>query len=453
MRIAVIGAGIVGVTTAYELTQDGHEVHVFDRCSSVAAETSFANAGVIAPGYVAPLATPGLPRMVWRQMWNGHPALRLRPGTSAAAWRWLWRGWRACQAPLYQANRTALVHLSTLSQQRLNEVSQRLKLSFEQSNGLLVLLRDEHTMAHAQRSLPMLRELGIDVQEISTDEAHVHEPGLSSATPFVGAWRLPQSQVANCRQVAHLLKEAAENQGASFYFGTEVLAIAGGTRPSITTRASTQADRASALSISPASRHDNPESTLEPREHRFDAIVLCAGADSARLLATVGMRLPMQPIFGYAISAPIRDPERAPTSAVIDERHKITISRMGNRIRVAGCAELGGSLDHQRPGAIAALHDVLNDWFPGAAQLSQHQVWKGARPMLPDGPPLIDRSPHAGIWLNIGHGSSGWALSCGSARVLADLMAQRSPSVDTSRFRLGRWNETFAASSSATASV
>lgn len=443
MRIAVIGAGIVGVTTAYELTQDGHEVQVFDRCSSVAAETSFANAGVIAPGYVSPLAAPGLPGLIWRQMWSGHPALRLRPGTSAAAWRWLWRGWQACKLPLYQANRTALVRLSTLSQQRLDEISRRLKLSFEQAAGLLVLLRDAPTQDYALRSLPMLRDLGVKIQEVSADEAHNHEPGLNSATPLAGALHLPTSQVANCRQVAHLLKEAAELQGASFHFGTEVLTIAGGSRPAITTRASTQADRASALSISPASRADSMESTLEPREHRFDAVVLCAGADSARLLATVGMRLPMQSIFGYAISAPIRDVEHAPVSAVIDERHKITISRLGNRIRVAGCAELGGSLDRQRPASIAALHNVLNDWFPGAAQLSQHQVWKGARPMLPDGPPLIDRSPHAGIWLNIGHGSSGWALSCGSARVLADLIAHRSPPVDVSRFRLGRWNDTF----------
>lgn len=449
MRIAVIGAGIVGVTTAYELTLDGHDVHVFDRCSSVAAETSFANAGVMAPGYVAPLAAPGLPGLVWRQMWNGRPALRLRPGFHAAAWRWLWRAWRACQTPLYRANRAALMQLATLSQQRLTEITQSLQLSFEQSWGLLMLLRDEQTMAYAQRSLPLLRELGVDVHEITADEARIHEPGLNAASPLAGAWRLPQSQVANCRQVAHLLKEAAESQGTSFCFGTEVLNIAGGTRPSIVTRASTQADRVSALSISPASRQDGPTSTLEPREQRFDAIVLCAGADSARLLATVGMRLPMQSIFGYAISAPVRDPEHAPTSAVIDERHKVTISRMGNRVRVAGCAELGGSLDYQRPGAIAMLHDVLNDWFPGAAQLSQHQVWKGARPMLPDGPPLIDRSPHAGIWLNIGHGASGWALSCGSARVLADLIAQRSPAVDASRFRLGRWNETFKVAASA----
>lgn len=449
MRIAVIGAGIVGVTTAYELTQDGHAVQVFDRCSSVAAETSFANAGVIAPGYVAPLAAPGLPGLLWRQIWSGDPALRLRPGADAAAWRWLWRTWRACHAPQYRANRAALMHLSTLTQQRLAEITLRLQISFEQSSGLLVLLPDEPTLVHAQRNLPLMRELGIDVREISADEARVHEPALHTSAPLAGIWQLPRSDVANCRQVAHLLKEAAESQGATFHFGTEVLRIAGGAHPTIVTRTSTQADRTSALSISPASRHDSNESTLEPREHHFDAVVLCAGADSARLLSAVGMKLPMQPVFGYAISAPVRDPEHAPVSAVIDERHKITISRMGSRVRVAGCAELGGDREHLRPHAIAMLHKVLNDRFPGAARLSQMQTWKGARAMLPDGPPLIGRSPQAGIWLNVGHGSSGWALSCGSARVLADLIAGRAPSVDVARFRLGRWNDTFDAATPA----
>jgi D-amino-acid dehydrogenase len=446
MRIAVIGAGIVGVTTAYELTLDGHEVHVFDRCSSVAAETSFANAGVIAPGYVAPLAAPGLPSLLLRQMLQGQPALRLRPGASKAAWRWLWRGWRACQEPDYRTNRTALVHLAQLSQQRLAEITRQLPLDFEQASGLLVLLRDDPTLKHAQSSLPLLRELGIEVQELSAADAQTHEPALQLSTPLAGVWRLPHSQVGNCRQVAHLLKEAAEARGASFHFGVEVLSVAGGARPGLTTRPSTQADRASALSLSPASRGGVGDSTLEPREHRFDAVVLCAGADSARLLATVGMRLPLQPIFGYAISAPVRHPERAPVSAVIDERHKVTISRLGNRVRVAGCAELGGDIDHHRPAAIATLHRVLNDWFPGAAQLSQLQVWKGARPMLPDGPPLIGSGPQPGLWLNLGHGASGWALSCGSARTIADLIAQRDPAIETDRFRLGRWRDNLGAS-------
>lgn len=454
MRVGVIGAGIVGVTTAHALAQEGHEVDVFDRCSSVAAESSFANAGVMAPAYVAPLAAPGLPRWLLRQLWQGDPAVRLRPGMHLASWRWLAQAWQACRAATaYQANRKAMVALSQVGLQQLDVLTQHLKLSFEQSEGLMVLFRERHTLKHLQQGLPLLEELGIAPLELSSDEARAREPGLCASTPIEGAWFLPGSRVANCRQVAQLLKDAAEQRGARFHFRSEIAAIHPGTRPTLVIRPAQQdvLDRTSALpTLAPASQLPSHTFTLDAPaplaadtslldEHRFDAIVLCAGIDSARLLQALGTRLPLQPVFGYTLSAPVRSPERAPLSAVIDERHRITISRLGNRIRVAGGAELGGWAHARRPESIALLHRVLNDWFAGAAQTTQAQVWRGARPTLPDGPPLIGPSPHAGLWLNLGHGASGWALSMGSAQVLADLMAQREPGIDAARFRMDRW--------------
>jgi D-amino-acid dehydrogenase len=139
----------------------------------------------------------------------------------------------------------------------------------------------------------------------------------------------------------------------------------------------------------------------------------------------------MVAVHGYSVSAPIREPLNAPRSAVMDERYKVAISRLGQRVRVAGSAELGGSLEHKRVSSLRTLYKVLHDWFPGAAQFSGGvQEWKGARPMLPDGPPILGASGVPGVWLNLGHGSSGWALSCGSARALADLVAQRTPALD-----------------------
>jgi D-amino-acid dehydrogenase len=157
--------------------------------------------------------------------------------------------------------------------------------------------------------------------------------------------------------------------------------------------------------------------------------------DSVSLLRPLGMEVPLAPVWGYSISAPIREPLNAPRSGIMDERYKVAISRMGNRVRVAGSAEIGGTPAKKRAGSIQTLYKVLHDWFPGAAQLaSTHgaavQEWKGARPMMPDGPPLLGATGIAGVWINIGHGSSGWALSCGSARVVADLMAGRAPEVD-----------------------
>jgi len=163
--------------------------------------------------------------------------------------------------------------------------------------------------------------------------------------------------------------------------------------------------------------------------------VLCAGLDSARLLAPLGLRIPLIAVHGYSISATIREPLNAPASAVMDERYKVAIARLGNRVRVAGSAELGGSPDKKRSSSLETLYKVLHDWFPGAANLSGGvQEWKGARPMLPDGPPMICASGIAGLWLNLGHGSSGWALSCGSARIVSDLIGGKAPDLDMAPF-------------------
>ena len=171
-----------------------------------------------------------------------------------------------------------------------------------------------------------------------------------------------------------------------------------------------------------------------PQQRRFDAVVVCGGVESAALLHRLGLRIPLVPVYGYSISAPLREPLNAPRSALMDERFKVAIARLGNRVRVAGSAEIGGGPDKKRLASIQTLYKVLHDWFPGAAQLANTgagvQEWKGARPMLPDGPPLIGASGIPGVWMNLGHGSSGWALSCGSARVVADLMSARAPEVD-----------------------
>jgi D-amino-acid dehydrogenase len=235
------------------------------------------------------------------------------------------------------------------------------------------------------------------------------EPALNPDTEFLGAIQLPQDEVANCRQFALLLKKEAEARGACFEFNSTVTCL--------------ERSTPSTLLI---------EGESVPR--RFDAVVICAGLASAALLRPLGLRIPMIAVYGYSISAPVREPLNAPRSALMDERYKVAISRLGNRVRVAGGAEIGGSLGKKRVSSLQTLYKVLHDWFPGAAQLSKTgssvQEWKGARPMLPDGPPIVSASGLPGLWLNLGHGSSGWALSCGSARAVADLIGGRQCEVD-----------------------
>ena len=418
MRIAVIGAGIIGVASAYELAADGHEVTVYERHAGVASETSFANAGVIAPGYVTPWAAPGMPLKVLRHLFGRHAPVRFGGSNALAELPWIWRWWRACRPEVYQAHRSRLYQLARYSSQRLHALTQALNLEYEQARGLLVLLRGARDLTQAQASLRMLEELQVSHELLDPAQCRQVEPGLNVDMALHAGISLPQDEVGNCRQFAHLLKAQAQRHGARFHFQHEVLSLTAGSSPRVLVR-----DLAGGF----GDRGDADDSS-------FDAVLLCTGHQSRRLLGPLGLALPIAPVYGYSVTAPLSHSELpssvGPRAAVMDEKFKVAISRLGRRIRVAGSAELGGMPSHMNTAALATLYKVLNDWFPGAARLSQATAWKGARPMLPDGPPVLGQSRCPGIWLNLGHGSSGWALSCGSARVVADLVAGREPAID-----------------------
>ncbi|MBE7416292.1 MAG: D-amino acid dehydrogenase [Ideonella sp.] len=429
MRVAVIGAGIVGVTTAYELAVDGHEVTVFERQASVAAETSFANAGVVAPGYVTPWAAPGMPAKVWRQMFGEHAAVRMVRPFSPALMRWVWRWWRACRPSVYQANRSRMIRLARYSLERMHLLTGNWNLDYEQARGLTVLLRTPRDLRLAHGGVKLLAELGVNCHVIDAARARQLEPGLNPDAPLHAALHLPDEEVGNCRQFAHLLKQFAQRHGALFRFHREVERIEAGEQPLVRHRALSRFD------TEQLSGAEHPTTRPEPEgDETFDAIVVCAAIESRRLLAPLKVKLPLAAVHGYSITAPMREATEhgdvGPRSALMDETYKVAISRLGRRVRVAGGAELGGDLAVHSDAAVATLYKVLDDWFPGAAVPGQVQTWKGARPMLPDGPPVIGPSGKPGVWLNLGHGSSGWALACGSARLLADRLGGKAPAID-----------------------
>jgi len=435
MRVAVIGAGIVGVTSAYELAADGHEVTVFERRGSVAAESSFANAGVIAPGYVTPWAAPGMPWHVLSHLPRRHAPVRMNARLGAGTLGWMWRWWRACSAPTYRSNRARLQRLATYSRQRLHELTKQLQLDYERADGYLVLLRQVSDADRAKPALAALASAGVKYQMLDAAQCRRVEPGLSAEAELFAGIHLPQDEVGNCRQFAMLLREAAEQRGARFRFHTTVQSIEPGRTPRLTKVYSPMEE---STWVNPELvRPEGPPTDVQPFEpetESFDAVVVCAAVDSSRLLAPLGLKLPLVPVYGYSVTAPLRKldvhPDIGPRSAVMDERFKVAVTRMGNRLRVAGSAELGGRPERHNRAALDTLYKVLNDWFPGAAHMSQAQVWKGARPMLPDGPPLLGHSGLGGVWLNLGHGSSGWALANGSARVVADGIANRVAAID-----------------------
>jgi D-amino-acid dehydrogenase len=414
MKIAIIGAGIIGVTTAYELAADGHEVHVFERRNSACEETSFANAGVVSPGYVTPWAAPGMPAKILKYLFRKHAPVRIHFPLKNSEFSWAAAWLKACNPTVYGAARSSLQSLASYSVSRLQTLTKTLDLEYDKAQGYLVLLRGEQELAQIQASLKILADAGFAHTVLDAASARKIEPALSAQTQLHAALHLPNDTVANCRQFALLLRDKAQFLGTQFHFGTAVSHILQGLQ---------------------GIHVDHDKSGID---RDFDQVVICAGVASSALLRPLGIHIPLIPVYGYSVSASVREPMDAPISGVMDERYKVAISRMGQRVRVAGSAEIGGDPARINQKALQTLYKVLEDWFPAAADTKgqtasngrgQVQVWKGARPMLPAGPPRVGASGVDKVWLNLGHGSSGWALACGSARLLADHIAGRTPDI------------------------
>jgi D-amino-acid dehydrogenase len=397
------------------------------------------------PGYVTPWAAPGMPAKVLKLMMGRHAPVRLR-GLHAGTLPWLWRWWRACDLRTYQQNRLRMQRLAMFSRDRLHTLTKELKLDYERSDGYLVLLRSAEDLALARPGLSSLAELGTRFKMLNADQCRAVEPNLSPETELRAGVYLPDDEVGNCREFSHLLVREAQRLGARFRFHTAVQRIIEGPAPQLVHEYAPPHEH-STLSIggAPKEAQDTQPMTKQAVTEGFDAVVVCAALDSVGLLRPLGLKLPLQAVHGYSITAPLREAgahgEHGPRSAVMDERYKVAISRIGTRVRVAGSAEIGGSATTHHKSSLDTLYKVLHDWFPGSARLSQAQRWKGARPMLPDGPPVLGRSGIEGVWLNLGHGSSGWALSCGSARLLADALTGRPARIDIDGLGVERLSE------------
>lgn len=427
MKLAVIGAGVVGVTTAYELALDGHEVTVFERRHTVAEEASFANGALIHPGWVPSLAGG---RRGWRSLtpWTAvRTGLKLERLPRAGEWSWLWQWLRAGQPDPQATSQKHLHRLACYSHQRLQALSTAMQLDYDRSQGLLVLWRTPQEFEQMHGALQRLRALGMEMREWSGQDTRTLEPALNPDTPLHAAIELFGDAVANCRQFTLLIKAQAQSLNCRFAFGTRVERI--------------EVDGGVTLTYVLG---DGSDPTEPPFSERFEAAVLCAGAASAELLRPLGLRVPLQPVYGHSISAAIREPMDAPLSGVLDARHGVSITRLGQRVRVAGGARLGGRPGLKSAAELRRLYQVLADWFPGAARIGGQQdsvlEWQGARAMLPDGPPVLGASRLPGLWLNLGHGDSGWTTACGSARALADAIRGSSPDIDLSAYSPQRFD-------------
>ena len=414
MHVVVIGAGIIGVTTAYFLRRDGHDVTVIERRSGVAQETSFANAGVMAPSYVAPWAQPGMPTKVLAYVFRAEAPIVFRPSLDPALWRWIARWLGECRLEQFTRNKARMQRLAFYSQLQLRALRDLHQLDYEQARGYLQLFRTKVEVERSTVTRKMLTELGVTHQLLRTEEAHALEPALHMPTRLAGALHLPDDETGNCAFFAQQLKDIAIGDGVDFRFGINARDFR------------IDAQRITGL-------------RTDTGQIQADAYVVAGGIDSVALLRPLRIRLPMQPVKGYSATVAINAFEQAPYISVMDETYKVAITRMGKWLRVAGTAELGTRGMQLRDSALRTLIKVAQDWFPYAASYAKARFWIGARPMLPDGPPVLGKTPIGNLYLNTGHGSTGWVMACGSARVLTDVIAGREPDIDLDGLTLGRY--------------
>jgi len=414
LHVIVVGAGIIGVCSAYYLRQRGFEVTVIERRSGVAQEASFGNAGIIAPGYVTPWASPGMPRKVLSYMFSSESPVLFRPNANPAMWRWLARWLRECRLQRYRVNKSRMQRVAFYSRAQLHELRNRLGIQYEQAQGYLQLLRSARDVELLAPARAMLDESGVAYRMLEAAEVHDMEPGLSTTTPLAGGLLLPDDESGNCTIFAQAVRRAAEDDGVRFRFNVDVQRIL------------RDGDRITGV-------------LAGARTIPADAVLIAAATGSPALLAPLGIRIPMYPIKGYSATVALSDGAIGPQRALMDEAYKTAITPFANRIRIAGTAEIGDRGLVLREAALRTLIKVATDWFPGAGRFSGAKFWVGARPMLPDGAPLLGPSPLKGLFLNVGHGSTGWAMACGSARVLADVISGTTPEIDLDGLTLDRY--------------
>jgi len=397
MKIAVVGAGIIGVTTAYELTLDGHEVTVFEKNTSVAELASFATGGSMAASLTQAFSHTVWPKSssLMRLIGNA-AALPFHGLFNAATAGWLLAWSKAQTAEQFQTDFCANASLLSDSIARLGDICHKEKIEFEQSSGQLVLLHSEAESKTNTVKLAALKELGITHSMLNTEEIAKAEPSLHQSNDMQSAVYFPGDVVGNCRQFAQMLKDRAVEAGATFVFNSAVTSVKHGPQIELGV-AGTQATS------------------------QFDGVVFCTGGAWTELTAFLKVKVPLIEAYGYTLSAQMHEPLNGPRSAVFDTPSQIGISRIGSRIRASGRAYIGRPNARGAKKAQEQLYRAIQNHFPGAATLSHGtQFWSGGTLITVDAMPVIGETELQGVYLNIGHGFNGWGMACGSARLLAE---------------------------------
>ncbi|HHP5764871.1 TPA: D-amino acid dehydrogenase [Vibrio parahaemolyticus] len=399
MEVIVLGSGVIGLTSAWYLSQAGYQVTVIDRQPSSAMETSFANAGQISYGYSSPWAAPGIPLKAIKWLMEEHAPLKIKPSLSTDMISWASKMVANCTLPRYQINKARMLSIANHSRACLEQLRNEHAIEYQgRQFGTLQVFRTTQQLTAIEKDLKLLEQSGTRFELMDVEQCLRQEPGLALVKDkIVGGLYLPDDETGDCFQFCQQLTELAKAHGVTFKFNTEV----------------SNWVTVGKKIIGVQTNHGL---------FKADQFVVASGSFSTALLKQLDIDIPVYPVKGYSLTLPIENEEYAPRSTVMDETYKVAMTRFDDRIRVAGTAELAGfdpSLPQKRKNTIEM---VVRDLFPRGGDFSQAEFWTGFRPMTPDGTPIIGATPYDNLFTNTGHGTLGWTMACGSGHLLANIM-------------------------------
>lgn len=412
MKVIVLGAGLLGVTSAWFLRKQGHDVTVIDRQAAPAAETSFANGGQISVSHAEPWANPSAPLKLLKWLGREDAPLLFRMRADPRQWRWGLQFLRECTPARTRHNIGQIVRLGTYSRDTLQALRREIGIDYHQrTQGILHFYTSRKEFDGAERPAAQMRALGCDRRVISADEAVRIEPALRHIRPqLAGATFTAEDESGDANLFANELVARCRAEGVQFLMSHTVTAL-----------------RAAGGSIDHVEVTDPAGRFLQVRA---DAYVLALGSLSPLLAQPLGIALPIYPAKGYSVTLPVKDASMAHQVSLTDDEYKLVFSRLGDKLRIAGTAEFNGydrDLNRVRCEAIVRRTEAL---FPGAGDTSQAQFWTGLRPATPSNLPIIGRSKLPNLFLNTGHGTLGWTHSCGSGKSIARIVSGLQPEVD-----------------------
>ena len=425
MHVMVLGSGVIGVSAAYYLAKAGQQVTVVDRQNGPGLETSYANAGEVSPGYAAPWAAPGIPLKALKWLFMKHRPLVIWPQLDPGMWMWGLRMLRNCTAARYEINKGRMLRLAQYSRDCLRQLRADTGIRYdERSLGTLQLFRTRQQVDGTAKDIEILARYGVPYELLDRKGCIRAEPALALVQEKIaGGLRLPGDETGDCYKFTQSLAGMAEALGVKFRYGMRIRSLFA------------EGERIAGV------EGDTGRLTA-------DAYVIALGSYSPLLLKPLGIRIPVYPVKGYSITVPITNPSGAPVSTLMDETYKVAVTRLGERIRVGGTAELAGYDLKLRQGRRATLDHVVTDLFPRGGDVKHAEFWAGLRPMTPDGTPLLGPAPYSNLFLSTGHGTLGWTMAAGSARVLADVIAGRPAEIDLEGLTLARYGPSRTAFSS-----